>query len=141
MESDRYRRPDTTVYEEETGVEQDPIVANACTVIQTPIWSRQNAVQTSVSGPYCNRWGTSGRSGDTYCVGMGRTCSYSEEYAGERSLNRDDGLNIVQSSGSTYRMGYASTPINDGAGCPGAPTPPSTWTGAEVNAWNADEGW
>lgn len=140
VESDRYRRPDTTVYEEETGVEQDPIVANACTVTQTPVWSRQNAVQTSVSGRYCSSWGRN-RADDLVCTGQSVTCSYSEEYAGARTLHRDDGLDIVQTSGAVYRMGYASTAVNYGASCPGAPTPPSAWTGAEVNSWNSTEGW
>ena len=140
LESAAYTRPDTTVLYELTGLENPPIIANACSqVIQTPRWEDQNKEYLRS----CYTWEQSNPTGNKWITTC--TSTLRGTYRGSRQLSRDDGETISQTSASTHQESWSASKSAAWAN-PGYPPYPegsyqATYTGPNMTSWNQAEGW
>ena len=169
-----YLRPDETEYFEVIG-EGSPIgPMDVCgTIIQTPVWAKYGDYQPTPVKVGEDKhwktlcWGTTGGEGGYYdfrpCEVHGYIWQTRQGYNGKRIMQREDGVEITQTSKSTHYAGcyqmIRSKTYSDWKGGPNSlPNPtnghqdepkvehssypcPATYTGVAVYAWNQAEGW
>ena len=124
-----YRRPDTTLMYEATGEEEAPLVSNACSEIQRPVWA------------YTRESTSCQNHGDWNTVTVRRYCYY----RGSRLVEREDGAQITQNSANENSYVNASS-ASGGKTCGtgGLPSPAACsdpYSGDLSSGWNDAEGW